>query len=348
MENLVLIGRPDALPSPFQRRWANLRAAGSRGAIRLAGGARRALRLHWRLYVFEALELAAFMLSACAFAVLLFEPNSSAARLIPNAVARQALFALAMGATATLIIKSPMGKRSGAHFNPACTLTYLRLGKISKPDAYFYMASHFVGAVLGVAVGVLLFGGELASPGVDYVVSVPGVYGTAAAFLAELFMAIVFMSVALWTSNRPALAGWTAYFIGGLIALYLVAFGAVSGVGLNPARSIGSALFADVWTAIWVYVTAPVLGMLIAAEGYVRLCGSDRVLCAKFEPDNIHVCPFLCRFPGHVHDWESAATGDDLDRSHRFRCEAGELTFAAGGAIEPDHSRKSEVREGIA
>jgi len=348
MENLVLIGRADAPTNTFQRRPGNLSAARSHGEIGFAGGARRALRLHWRLYVFEALELAAFMLSACAFAVLLFEPNSSAARLIPDAVARQALFAVAMGVTATLIIKSPMGKRSGAHFNPACTLTYLRLGKISKTDAYFYIASHFVGAVLGVGVGVLLFGDRLASPDVDYVVSVPGVYGAAAAFLAELFMAIVFMSVALWTSNRPALAGWTAYFIGGLIALYLIAFGAVSGVGLNPARSIGSALFADVWTAIWVYLTAPVLGMLIAAEGYVRLCGSDQVLCAKFEPNNIHVCPFLCRFPDHVHDWESAATGDDLNRSRRFRCEADESAFAASSAIEPAHSRKSEVRVGIA
>jgi len=77
------------------------------------------LERNWPLYVFEAAELALFMLSACAFTVFLFDPSYPALHLFPSAVVRRTLMGIAMGMTAILIIHSPMGKRSGAHFNPA-------------------------------------------------------------------------------------------------------------------------------------------------------------------------------------------------------------------------------------
>ena len=108
-----------------------------------------AFRLNWPLYLFEGAELALFMISACVFTVLLFDPAFPAPQQIPNAVLRRLLMGIAMGVTAILIIQSPIGKRSGAHFNPAITLTYLRLGKIARPDAIFYVVSHFIGGILG-------------------------------------------------------------------------------------------------------------------------------------------------------------------------------------------------------
>ena len=148
----------------------------------------RSLRLHWHLYVFEAVELASFMLSACAFSVLLFDPSPRTLHVLPSAAVRQMLFGVIMGAIAILIILSPIGKRSGAHFNPACTLTYLRLGKIARTDATFYVISQFIGGILGVGLAALIFTKSIALPTVDYAVSVPGTDGTAVAFLAELFM----------------------------------------------------------------------------------------------------------------------------------------------------------------
>lgn len=260
---------------------------------------RRALILHWRLYVFEAVELAIFLFAACAFAIWLLDPASAFAKIIPSPFAHQFAFAVMMGIVATLIIKSPMGLRSGAHFNPACTITYLRLGRISRSDAFFYVIAHFVGAIGGVALAIPLFGKALAVPSVDYVVSVPGRFGVGGAFAAELFMAIVFMSIALWTANRPTWAKTTAYLIGGVITLDLILFGNVSGVGLNPARTVGSAIFADVWTALWIYLTCPVLGMLIAAEIYIRFSGENSVLCGKVDTTSRHECHFVCNLPGH-------------------------------------------------
>jgi aquaporin Z len=264
----------------------------------------RSLAQHWPLYAFEAVELACFMLSACAFTVFLFDPSYRAFHLLPSAVVRRILMGIAMGVTAILIIHSPMGKRSGAHFNPAITLTYFRLRKIAKWDALFYVLFQFMGGVLGVAVAAMFFGSTLAAPTVEYAVTVPGRYGTAAAFQAEFFMSALLMWVVLWMTNRPSLAAYTGYFVGVLIALYILFFAPVSGFSINPARTFGSALFADIWTAEWLYFVAPVSGMLVSAEIYLRIYGADGILCAKLHPDKRYPCPFLCSFPGHRHAFQ--------------------------------------------
>jgi aquaporin Z len=262
---------------------------------------RGAFNRNWRLYLFEGIELAIFMISACVSTVVLFDPTYPAIHLIPSAVVRRMLMGIAMGITAVLIIRSPMGKRSGAHFNPAITLTYFRLSKIDIADAAFYVVFQFIGGVFGVAASALLLGKSLARPTADYAVTVPGRYGTAAAFWAELFMAALLMGVVLWLSNRPSLANLTSYVVGFLIALYVLFFAPVSGFSINPARTTGSAVFADVWTSEWLYFIAPVLGMMISAEIYLRIYGADRVLCAKLHPDPKYPCPFLCHYPLHRH-----------------------------------------------
>jgi aquaporin Z len=260
---------------------------------------------NWPLYIYEAIELGIFMVSACAFTLLLFNPSSPAFRVLPGEIIRRILMAIAMGLTAVLIIHSPMGKRSGAHFNPAVTLTYLRLGKIGLCDAVFYVGFQFIGGIIGVAVAAAVFGNSLSNPAVDYAVTVPGRYGTVAAFLAELFMAIVLMTVVLVLSNRTSLAVYVSYSIGVLIALYTFFFAPISGFSINPARTAGSAFFANVWTAGWLYFVAPLLGMFCAAEIYTRVNGGAPVLCAKLHLDPAFPCPFVCNFPGHRHSQDS-------------------------------------------
>jgi aquaporin Z len=241
------------------------------------------------------------MFSACGCTVLLFHKGSTAVHLLPSAALRRVLMGIAMGLTAIFIIHTPMGKRSGAHFNPAITLTYLRLRKISSVDAFFYVLFQFLGGVGGVGISALCFGTHLADPSVDYAVTIPGRYGTGAAFGAELFMAALLMGVVLWTSNRPKLAPYTSYSVGVLIAFYILFFAPVSGFSINPARTTGSAVFAHLWTAGWVYFTAPLLGMFGAAEIYLRVFGAEKVLCAKLQTDPKYPCPFFCHFPHHRH-----------------------------------------------
>src|ERR1051326_3913307 len=91
----------------------------------------------------EAAALGAFMVSACAFGVLLAPLAQPLGRILGG---------VAMGFTAVAIICSPFGKRSGAHMNPALTLTFWSLGKIAPWDALFYVIAHFVGGVAGVMI----------------------------------------------------------------------------------------------------------------------------------------------------------------------------------------------------
>ncbi len=216
----------------------------------------------------EAAELAAFMVSACVFTVLLFHPQSPVVGWNPTL--RRALMGLSMGVTAIAIIKSPWGKRSGAHFNPAITCVFYRMGKIGPYDSCFYVVAHFLGAIAGVGLASLLLGARLAVPQVNYAVTVPGLDGVAAAFAAETFMAALLMSTVLVTSARPRLAPYTTWLVGLLIANYVFFLAPVSGFSINPARTVGSAVFAHVYTSLWVYFLAPLLGMFSAAEVFVR------------------------------------------------------------------------------
>src|SRR6266542_1058066 len=255
-----------------------------------------ALKTHWPEYLLEATELGLFMISACAFAVLLYHPLSPLAEDFQNDATRRVLMGTAMGVTAVAIIFSPLGKRSGAHFNPAVTLTYLRLGKIALPDAVFYILFHFVGGIAGVLLASLFFRNLVAHKAVNYAVTVPGPKGPTSAFLAELTIAFILMAVILTVSNTKRLARWTGLFAGALVAIYISIESPLSGMSMNPARTFGSAFGAHQFTSLWIYFTAPPLGMLLAAEAYKRIKGSRAVACAKLHHYNSARCIFRCNF----------------------------------------------------
>ena len=97
--------------------------------------------LHWPEYAMEAALLGAFMVSACVCTVAVEHPGSFLRASLDDGLLRRALVGLAMGATAITLIYSPWGRRSGAHFNPAVTIAFHRLGKISTADAACYVAA---------------------------------------------------------------------------------------------------------------------------------------------------------------------------------------------------------------
>ncbi|WP_158787743.1 MIP/aquaporin family protein [Granulicella sp. L46] len=276
-------------------------------AVGVSAGPMEALRRHWFLYVYEGAELAWFMVAACVATVVLFGAGSPVLHWVPNAALRRLVMGAAMGGTAVLIIHSPMGKRSGAHFNPAITLTYLWLGKIGVWDAVGYVCGQFAGGVAGVGVAALMMGRLLAQPSVNYAVTVPGIGGTAGAFGAELFMAALLMGIVLWMTNRRRLAAYTSYAVGVLITGYVFFFAPVSGFSINPARTVGPAVFAQMWTAEWVYFVAPLLGMFGAAALYVSRFGIEGVLCAKLHAAPSVLCPYRCGVAEHVPDRDTAS-----------------------------------------
>jgi len=260
-----------------------------------------AMRAHWPEYLMEAAALGMFMISACVFGVLLEHPSSPIHTALEGAaMLRRILTGIAMGLTAIGIIYSPWGQRSGAHMNPAVTLTFLTLGKIATWDALFYMAFQFLGGVAGVTIASIVIGPALQHSAINYVVTAPGYAGPEVAFVAEFAISMLLMTTILWVSNSRQLSRCTPLFAGALIASFIAFESPLSGMSMNPARTLGSAVPANEWAFLWIYFTAPPAAMLLASVIYRLRRGAHRVFCAKLHHCNNERCIFNCRY-GELH-----------------------------------------------
>jgi aquaporin Z len=250
------------------------------------------LRLHWPEYLIEAAGLTLYMFLTCVFASLLQHPASPVRLFIVSPVLRRALMGLAIGGTVAAMILTPWGKQSGGHFNPAITFTFYRLGKVEFWDALFYAAAQFFGAMSGVAIAAFVLSGAPEDRAIQYAVTAPGVYGGVWAFVAELTISFTLMTTILFVSNRATLAQFTPYFVGALYAAYITFETPLSGMSMNPARTFGPAVYASYWHALWIYFTAPALGMLAGAELFLRTRGGCAPYCAKLHHANDKRCIF--------------------------------------------------------
>lgn len=240
-----------------------------------------ALRDHWPEYLIEAWALGSFMLSAGIVATLLGAPDSPVHRAIPGAMWRNVAGGVAMGLTAIGLIHSGWGKRSGAHMNPAVTLTFLRLGKIRPWDAMFFVFAQILGGTAGVLLVAAFFGHAFTGAPVSYAATLPGPQGPGVAFFAEVVISAFLILILLSLSSSARFARFTGLAAGCLVAAYITFESPLSGMSMNPARSFASAAPGMQWQYFWIYLTAPVLGMLTGAQIFLVLTGARRALCAK-------------------------------------------------------------------
>lgn len=243
----------------------------------------RALRDHWPEYLIEGWALGCFMLSAAFFTLLLEHSGSPLRAALDSELLRRALIGLAMGLTAIALIYSPWGKRSGAHMNPAVSLTFLSLGKVAHVDAWFYVLAQIVGALVGVLLASAIAGAAFTGPPVSFIATRPGAAGVAVAFVAEMAISFGLMLVVLVFSNCPRLAPFTGVAAGVLVAAFITFEAPLSGMSMNPARSLASAVPASQWGDLWLYFSAPLLGMLAAAAMVTRGVFRVQVDCAKLQ-----------------------------------------------------------------
>jgi aquaporin Z len=255
-----------------------------------------AVQIHWREYLMEAAELAALMLCICGAGTLFYGRNSPLANIGLSWITRSALMGVMVASATFVIIRSPFGRRSGAHFNPALTVAYFWLRRIHRWDALSYVAAQFTGGIVGVFLAHQLLGTNLSDFPVRYVVTIPGRNGILIAFVAELLTSFVLMEVVLVATNHLRLARFSPLLVAFMTVFYYVFSTSISGYSVNPARSFSSALFAHIWHGIWIYFIAPGLGMLAAAALYKKVAGCDRIYCAKVFHDLQSTCPFNCRF----------------------------------------------------
>jgi aquaporin Z len=259
-------------------------------------GARSALAGHWPEYLIEAAALGTFMVSASVVTLAMDSAGSPLRAALPDADLRRALTGVCMGLTALLLIHSRWGRQSGAHMNPSVTLAFLSLGRVAPWDAFFYILAQFLGGLAGVLLVYAVAGAALATPEVNFAATLPGPAGPRPALAAEFAISAGMMLVVLTFSGRERWAPYTGYAAALLVALYIAIEAPLSGMSMNPARSLASALPGGLFHHLWIYFVAPPLGMLAAARIYAAATAGRGSGCAKL----IHAEDVRCIHCGHV------------------------------------------------
>jgi len=186
--------------------------------------------------------------------------------------------ALAFGLV-LLVLVYTLGPISGCHINPAVTIGFLLARRITITEALGYWIAQVIGGIAGAAVLYGLF--HLSSTytsatglGADgFGAHSPVGLNAGGAFLAEVILTFIFVLVVLAVTRRVENATVAGIAIGLALTLVHIIGIPLTGTSVNPARSIGPALFAggDALTQLWVFIIAPLLGGVLSALAYLLL-----------------------------------------------------------------------------
>jgi aquaporin Z len=176
-----------------------------------------------------------------------------------------------------LVMVYAIGPISGCHINPAISISMLVAGKLSVKDTAFYVLFQCIGAIVGagilysIAMGYPGFNaGNLGQNGYGIAGS-PAGYDLTSALIAEIVLTFIFLIVIFGSTSDRAPKGFAGISIGlTLVLIHLVAI-PIDGTSVNPARSLGPALFAGLTqgsvalSQLWLFIVAPIIGGIIAA-----------------------------------------------------------------------------------
>jgi aquaporin Z len=169
-----------------------------------------------------------------------------------------------------------IGSISGCHINPAISISMLVAGKLSVKDTVFYVVFQCVGAIIGagilysIAIGIPNSAYSLAGIGLGqngYGTASPGNFSLMSVIIAEIVFTFLFVLVVHGSTSEKAPKGFAGLAIGLTLVLIHIVGIPVDGTSVNPARSLGPAVFVGgtALTQLWVFLVAPIVGGIIAA-----------------------------------------------------------------------------------
>ncbi|SNS97525.1 aquaporin Z [Geodermatophilus saharensis] len=221
--------------------------------------------------------------------------------------------ALAFGLT-LLALAYAIGPISGCHVNPAVTLGVLLSKGMTATEAVYYWVAQFAGGIAGAAVLALLtsdFGGVTDQTGAlganDWGATVSG----GGAFVVEVLLTFVLVAVVLLVTGKAAAPGFAGLAIGMTLAAVHVVGIPLTGTSVNPARSLGPALFAggDPLAHVWLFIVAPLVGAVLAVL-VVRALSAPTLTVAQAGPEVT-----LDETGAQVPDEDAGADGARLPRA---------------------------------
>jgi aquaporin Z len=168
------------------------------------------------------------------------------------------------------------GHISGCHLNPAISIGMVAAGRMKASECIGYVIVQVLGAIAGAGILYLIATGK---PGWDITTGVglgangydlrsPGKYDLTSCFIAEFIFSMIFLLVIFGsTSTKNIHGGFAGLAIGLTLTLIHIVGIKVTGVSVNPARSIGPAVFvgAKALAQVWLFIVAPILGAMVAA-----------------------------------------------------------------------------------
>lgn len=167
-----------------------------------------------------------------------------------------------------------IGHISGCHINPAITLAMLVAKKIKSKDAAAYIIAQCLGAIIAAAIIYLILSGQagFSSDALNlgqngYGSLSPAGYSMISAFVAEVVLTALFLFVIFGSTSKNAPKGFAGISIGfSLVLIHLIGI-PITGTSVNPARSLGPALFVggETFMQLWLFILAPIIGGIIAA-----------------------------------------------------------------------------------
>lgn len=211
-------------------------------------------------YIAEMLGTMVLVLMGCGTAVSL-----SCASADPNLAATVVGTALAFGLSVVAMAYT-IGGISGCHINPAITLGCFLSGRMTGKDAGMYIVFQVIGAIIGSAIlWMLTSQSGLTSTGANACQEGVSVIG---GLLAEIVFTFVFVLVVLGTTDSTKGAGnFAGLAIGLTLVLVHLACIRYTGTSVNPARSIGPALFqgGEALSQLWIFIAGPFIGSILSA-----------------------------------------------------------------------------------
>lgn len=169
-----------------------------------------------------------------------------------------------------------VGHISGAHFNPAVTLAFALARHFPRREVLPYFLAQF-----GASIAAVLLLHVLLPPGTSFGATMPKL-GVLHSLLFEIvlsfFLMFVIIAVATDTRAKGVMAGFA---IGGIVMVCAFLGGPLSGASMNPARSLGPAIFENRLADLWIYFVGPFAGTALAAVTYkwIGVCSSDAKGC---------------------------------------------------------------------
>jgi glycerol uptake facilitator protein/aquaporin Z len=241
----------------------------------------RHLTVHWQAWACELLATLILLFVAVTLARWLFDPSSAAAGAIQGLGWRLIIVGAVIGGVVSLLIVSPLGRRSGGHMNPAMTLAFTTIKTLPRVDAGGYIAAQMLGSIAGTTLAGVIWGPAVARPPVSFGVIQPGLgRSTIDVFVVEMLSLILLFAVTSAFLARPGLARWTPWVAGVIVGLLIATTGATTGGSFNPARAFGPALASKQTALLWsCYLLAPMIGALVVAGLISRLQAPKVLTC---------------------------------------------------------------------